>query len=252
MALIMFPKVPLYPEPGHQINWGHPLAKDLVRAFAFTGRQAKDLVSNLVIPFQSGAALSPFKASPLGKGLYSAGGLSGAQMTSPETDKLNTPMTLIWRGIIWGDGSIGNNPPLAGIFYNSTNGAPYTCYMIGRRSTAQATISAFWNDGTTARNIDVASMIEYYKPVTYALVIKNGDVKFYKNGVQIGTSTLAGATIAYSATSQLVINAHITDTTNHTNSTTVQVLTYKRAVTPTELKWLVAEPWGFLGPQAPK
>src|SRR4051812_47040710 len=139
MAIAIFPKrFTVKPPVGTQINWGHPLAKDLVGCWLFNeggGASFINLANNSDFILLSGDASIGSDTCGIGLKSPSSSSTFPGGILSARSASLNpSSVSLFWRGPVNASTAIVNNPPLAGMFYDNSANAPYLAYGIGRRS----------------------------------------------------------------------------------------------------------------------
>lgn len=171
-----------------------------------------------------------FQASIGGPGLYENANGDGALIAAAPTYLRPTAnVTLVWRAIVHGAG-VANS--VVGMSANNTDAAPFVCWQF-QRDAAQTMRWLHSQDGNI-NTISVASAITYGVETLWAGTCQSGSQVFYRNGVSIGSGVVSGSGFAYSATSELMVNATPAFSRNF-NATTLELRVYNRALSAQEV-----------------
>lgn len=125
MSLIIRPKranlTPVYGLDA-RINWGHPLAKDIVTFVVLAGTQGVELVTNTILLPQNGATIV---STPSGPMLDCAAANRGMQATARgPVLSMTKGMSVLWAGT-WNGSAPSATSRLAGLSYASSTASPF-------------------------------------------------------------------------------------------------------------------------------
>lgn len=237
-----------------KIDFSHPLAKGLIGGWLFRGSRhlegsfttEPDVVRsvNNLLWSNTGTQNNAVISGMLGIN-FPDGHLTLAAPTS--ILKPSAEVSLFWKGAVLGGGSISNNPAIAAMYHNSSNSAPYVSYGLHRISGDASGVYLLWNNGSI-QSITMGGTIDtgaYGTPFNLGFSIKTGDQKVYKNGLQIGTASVAG-TITYDATAPFYLNGSVAATGNNSQSFVDIVWIWDRYLTASEHQLINKNPWIFL------
>lgn len=236
------------PPLGVQINWSHPLSKDLVGCYLCN--EGGGVIHDLV----SGAAFSTLGTPDW----FVDKGVQGARCNANDTgyfvnaNQFQMPtksVSLFWRGVHVGTPTLSAN--IASCSYTNTNTAPFAAYGIFHSNAG--TIDGLWNNGTlqtigsgVAPEIGVAhNWIFVIDGTTSLASIGQDGKKLAESGAGVGT-------ITYGATPQIRIGQNIAGLARNPNILTDVVYVWaNRAIFNPEFKDLTRDPYALLSPQAP-
>lgn len=230
----------------NQINWSNNVSKDLVGCYISRG-VGKSSIKNIALDSDDLLLKNTAQfSSRYGKSLITSGNDDEAyDVISNNQLKPSKKVTVLWRGVILGDGSISGNPYLFGCYYDTGDNSPYACWGIVRKNSGQSNISGFFNNGSL-QEVSSTGTINYGKIQTYVLTL-NGDsgrAILYKDGIVIGVSSLAG-TIQYSSTSTIGFNIHPSALYN-TNAANHAGFVWKRELSQNEVRIISSNPYSIL------
>jgi len=173
--------------------------------------------------------------------------------SAPTPDlSVSNQFSLVWRGVIYGAGTLTNNPALIGMWDNTSDASPYLCYGIHRSGLADTGLRIFLNHSGAFDNLDFGNgTITYGELITLVAIFNSGAVTLYKNGVYINSKAPVGMVPSYAATRFLAIGGgHSTVTTQNTDSATIFAGVVGKALGLSEAHELHYAPWQlFAEPQ---
>lgn len=240
------------------IRRNHPLAIGLVGAWLCNesvGQSVHSLINpNDIATFSNGTTgtswlrglpNNPYGFGGTNPGTPGSGG--GAKLTSVSSGLTPTDvLSIAWYGCINSSGNTGNNPAIAGVSFSSTGASPFFAYGMFRVAAGPNDLYYAQDCGGTANFHKITGIVSTSaSPVLYSQSIKSGSQIFYKNGVQVGTASDAGA-ISYGSGPILFIG---TDFANEDpgllNSL---VLIWHRFLSQQEHQMLARDPYQILVP----
>ena len=244
------------------IAWGSSLCNGLVGSWLFNERAGSNAYSGVnpndilaiasVNVLNGGFWLCGYKpAWNLGYRFRKpSGGVAYASLASPSAAlKPANAVSLFWRGTCFSDGSLGNNPAIAGMTYTSSNTSPYNAYGIFRVNGAPA--SLYFLDDAGASNAQlVAGVIPTYQTTFDACItVKNGgNAVGYVNGSQVCSAARSGA-MTYATSALLMGTDWVSGLGAETTDQATDVLyIWNRQLSPAEVMFLHANPYAVLGP----
>jgi hypothetical protein len=208
-----------------------------------SGKRCIDATNNLVFSLTNGAIYTTI----VNPGIYCNGTNLRGGYLSPIPPYLKIPQTvsIIWYGMVTGNGTLAGSPALFSVVPNSTDAAPYASYSIVRNNTTASTINFSWNNGTvqtlTATNTTFNNI-----PVIIACTHGMGWVKIYKNGILQNSTNSNVGTISYASTATLLVGRHVVTVTNNSQSISFLGLIYNRVLTPFNIRSLCENPYQFI------
>ena len=235
------------PPLGAQISRGHPLAQGLTAAFLLNEQAGPpiDLIAGLALTLKSGTTRDVGKQ---GWGLRADANDEGAYATAPTHLKPAQKASVFWYGQFTGVPDA--NTDMAGVYYDSAGGSPFTCYMVGYSS--GAVIVARSNSGSivTASSSIGAAAGDVRACLATADLTKDV-LTLYVDGVSRGTNSFGGAggSISYSATSNFSIGQEQAALGRNPRHITYCAYTWNRVLTPSEAWALYQNPWALVAPR---
>ena len=171
-----------------------------------------------------------------GVGLLCATGTQGVVFTAPEFLKVNWS-SLIWYGRFTGTPSA--NTPMLGVSYSNADASPYIAYLldvdgVGTGMRSSASRSGFFQ-GTAATPLSIG--VDYVTVGTYMA----NSIKLYVNGIFQSENTNVGGP-TYSATSQVLVGRHQSETSRVLNAQCYLAALYTRTLTACEVAQISADP----------
>ena len=170
-----------------------------------------------------------------------SGNFPGLRLTTPSAILKPTAVTIMWHGIVVAAGTVDNDPYLVGMSYHSDGSNPYAAYAIARGDAA-TDIYFQWNQASAFKSFLVHTQVTYGAIANYILCVQPGDQRGYKNGVLIGSSTLAGV-ITYGAAPYFQVGNHTTAAAQNTRGSSGLILVWNRALSHAECILLSTDPF---------
>lgn len=239
------------------IRWGHPLAIGLVGAWIFSeggGTRIRSLINPQDDLIVGGNAVWARTAAGLTLQSPNSGTNTGASLTTPSSLlKPSSAVSIFWRGTINGNGSLSQNPVLAGMTFTNSNTSPFLAYTIGRvgANAARIAYSFDWNGSNifyqTGAILNSGALL-YGNPMDFCLTGSNGGPMFgYNNGQQADAiGTAAAGDLTYGSP-EFIVNWAIGDPTNSAQSEASCVYVWKRVLSAAEVLTVHNDPFQFVG-----
>jgi hypothetical protein len=239
------------------VRWGHPLAIGLVGAWIFSeggGTKIRSLINPQDDLTLGGNAAWARTAAGLTLQCPNSGTNTGASLTTPSALlKPSSAVSIFWRGTINGNGSLSQNPVLAGMTFTNSNISPFTAYAIGRVGASAGRIgySFDWNGTNVFYQTGVilnSGPLLYGKPMDFCLTGSAGGVMLgYTNGgLADGIGTAANGNLTYGSP-EFIINWAIGDATNSAQSEASCVYVWNRVLSGAEILTVHNDPFQFVG-----
>ncbi len=256
------------PPLGARINWGHPLAKNLVGAWLFNeggGLSVTSLINrNDVLTFASLGSSSdlptwqPMVGGKPGSGVKITGSssllLPTLTLATPSAALLPTDMvSVFWAGSLLSDmnATLTSLPPLVAMTANSAITSPFIAYGIGRFASGTNVGNkelSFYSDMGGFNNFGYTGPISAYGAyMTAAFTIQSGIQIPYVNGYQALAAQGGSGSMSYGSGPTLCVgNFNSAFSNNVAQSMAYAVYIHHRIVTPTEIAWLHDEPFALI------
>lgn len=239
------------------VLWGHPLTIGLVGAWIFNeggGTKIRSLITPQDDLTLGGNAAWARTAAGLTLQSPNSGTNTGASLTTPSALlKPSSAVSLFWRGTINGNGSLSQNPVLAGMTFTNSNIFPFLAYAIGRAGASAGRIaySFDWNNTNIFYQTGVilnAGPLLYGNPMDFCLTGSNGGaMSGYTNGqLADGIGTAAAGNLTYGSP-EFIINWAIGDATNSCQSEASCVYVWNRVLSGSEVLAVHDDPFQFVG-----
>lgn len=237
------------PVLGSRIDWSQGITSGLVGAWLMNeggGTTINSLINTADRLTTSGDAVFGNAATGPAFVCPSTGSFTGALLASPSAAlKPSAAVSLFWRGVITGTGATTANPYLAGVIYDNASSSPFNVYAIARRSTGSTDIGAQYNSSGTNRTLAALGVISFGVPVTFAMSRQDGETKLFKDGKLLTSDSIAG-TMNSTATSEFLINRHLTTSTANGYQSVDVVYIWNRVVSVAEFAALTASPYQII------
>lgn len=233
-----------------QINWGHPLAANLVSCILANERAGPPYDLTVGVPGTMGAAAA-WGVFSEGIGLNFNGALNstvtlrGGSTILPSS---TVAATLLAMGTI--TSTVTDRRALS----FSPAGATRMALLAGRTANKASAIvrGTGVNPGTLIELVAVTSF-SVNRPFTWGVTCQNLDGRLFYDGVQEATSTAVDVANTLQEMDTTAVRISGFDATVNLWSGFIGfVFIWTRALSPAEMLWLAAEPYAFLQPQSPQ
>lgn len=213
------------PQGAIRVNWSNPLTRGLIVAYnsgvfvnLISGTiPQKNLVTSGIQSFEVASTNARFFEPNVGTPSYTMMIIVRSNGTNPD-----------------------NNSAIAGVAYDQLDTSPYGD-QIDQGPTATRVLRFSFNNGTLNTITDSTGGISTTKYETIFATYTSGSQKLYRNGNLVASSSFVGNPV-YTATSVFCVGAYPA-TARNSNVSLKLVTRFNRALSPSEIRELTANPW---------
>lgn len=241
------------PTLGSQINWGHPLAQNLIGCFLINHACAKAQVINLVTnriydtySTNAPAVINSFIGPVLD---CSAANDTGIFATIDDRFKVTKKVTVAWRGYFAG-GTPANNTIIGGITPNNTNSSPFASYYIGVDGGGNVVLRFNNPAFITSTGRAVTNFTDGKEHQFVGTINLNGtsgtNTRLYSDNARLEVSGGTTGTISYTSTAQLAIGCEDPGRGRNSRSVASVLYIWEKEMFGSDVSWLWTEPYSFI------
>lgn len=244
------------PPVGAQLDWSHPLARDMRGCFLLNEGSGDGRVRNLASTHVYAKTGSPaWVNTQFGPALDSStGNDAGVFDTAESLIRPADRLTLIWRAFFTSI-TPSANAHCAGVAHNASNSSPFISFDFATNPLGLG-LRSYFSDSGGLHNVDHttplfglgANTIHQWAFLFEKTTIESaGHITYRDNLINEGSGSTSNGDIAYGTDAQLEIGCRAGGGQN-SSAVSVFVGIWARRLTPGEIMWLWQEPFAFVLP----